>query len=53
MNGTPWNFCSNWYRNAAGRITNNWPGATALYRWKTRTFDPTDYDEAQAPATAA
>ncbi|MEU7765435.1 NAD(P)/FAD-dependent oxidoreductase [Nocardia sp. NPDC049190] len=50
---TPWNFCSSWYRNAAGRITNNWPGATALYRWKTRTFDPNDYDEAQAPAAAA
>ncbi|MBH0777674.1 flavin-containing monooxygenase [Nocardia bovistercoris] len=41
---TPWNFCSSWYRNASGRITNNWPGATALYRWKTRTFTPTDYE---------
>ncbi|MGH3433327.1 MAG: flavin-containing monooxygenase, partial [Thermocrispum sp.] len=21
-----WTLCSSWYRNAAGRITNNWPG---------------------------
>ncbi|AYF73435.1 NAD(P)/FAD-dependent oxidoreductase [Nocardia yunnanensis] len=45
---TPWNFCSSWYRNASGRITNNWPGATALFRWKTRTFTPADYDESVA-----
>ncbi|MFI2282043.1 flavin-containing monooxygenase [Nocardia beijingensis] len=51
LKDTPWNFCSSWYRNASGRITNNWPGATVLYRWKTRTFDHADYDEAQAPAT--
>ncbi|MFE7796380.1 flavin-containing monooxygenase [Nocardia sp. NPDC057440] len=48
LKDTPWNFCSSWYRNAAGRITNNWPGATALYRWKTKSFDLADYDEAQA-----
>ncbi|WP_069162253.1 flavin-containing monooxygenase [Nocardia altamirensis] len=48
LKDTPWNFCSSWYRNAAGRITNNWPGATVLYRWKTRAFDPADYEEAQA-----
>lgn len=48
LKDTPWNFCSSWYRNAAGRITNNWPGATVLYRWKTKTFDLADYDETQA-----
>lgn len=48
LKDTPWNFCSSWYRNAAGRITNNWPGATVLYRWKTKAFDPADYVEAQA-----
>ncbi|MFI6046223.1 flavin-containing monooxygenase [Nocardia sp. NPDC051321] len=55
LKDTPWNFCSSWYRNAAGRITNNWPGATVLYRWKTKTFDLADYDEAQAerPLAAA
>ncbi|MGF6887134.1 cation diffusion facilitator CzcD-associated flavoprotein CzcO [Nocardia sp. GAS34] len=49
LKDTPWNFCSSWYRNASGRITNNWPGATALFRWKTRKFTPTDYDESIAP----
>ncbi len=45
LKDTPWNFCSSWYRNASGRITNNWPGATILFRWKTRRFNPADYDE--------
>ncbi|WP_040794455.1 flavin-containing monooxygenase [Nocardia higoensis] len=45
---TPWNFCSSWYRNAAGRITNNWPAVTALFRWKTRRFDPGEYEVGQA-----
>ncbi|MFC8042757.1 flavin-containing monooxygenase [Nocardia sp. NPDC057353] len=45
LKDTPWNFCTSWYRNAAGRITNNWPGATVLYRWRTRKFDPADYSE--------
>ena len=40
---TPWNRCSSWYRNASGRITNNWPGATVLYRMLTRKFDESDY----------
>ncbi|MEV0707394.1 flavin-containing monooxygenase [Nocardia aurea] len=47
LKDTPWNFCSSWYRNASGRITNNWPGATVLYRWKTKTFDPANYVEAK------
>ncbi|MCU1646246.1 MAG: Cyclohexanone monooxygenase [Nocardia sp.] len=48
LKDTPWNFCSSWYRNASGRITNNWPGATVLFRWKTSTFKPSDYDETQS-----
>ncbi len=48
LKDTPWNFCSSWYRNASGRITNNWPGMTALFRWKTSTFKPSDYEEQQA-----
>lgn len=40
---TPWNFCSSWYRNAAGRITNNWPGSQTSYRRRLRTLDPADY----------
>ncbi len=40
---TPWTACSSWYRNAAGRITNNWPGTVTAYRLRTRTLDPADY----------
>ena len=42
---TPWNFCNSWYRNASGRITNNWPGATLLYRMWTRKVDFSAYEE--------
>ncbi|MER7448924.1 NAD(P)/FAD-dependent oxidoreductase [Nocardia beijingensis] len=44
LDRTPWNFCSSWYRNAAGRITNNWPGTVTSYRWQTRKVDFADYD---------
>ncbi|MEU4341442.1 NAD(P)/FAD-dependent oxidoreductase [Nocardia sp. NPDC023852] len=40
---TPWNFCSSWYRNSAGRITNNWPGSQTRYRRSIRKLDPTAY----------
>ncbi|RJO71997.1 NAD(P)/FAD-dependent oxidoreductase [Nocardia panacis] len=50
LEDTPWNFCTSWYRDAAGRITNNWPGATVLYRWKTRAFTAGDYVPTQAAA---
>lgn len=40
---TPWTACSSWYRNAAGRITNNWPGTVTAYRLRTRTLNPHDY----------
>ncbi len=49
LQGTPWHSCSSWYRNVSGRITNNWPGPTVLYRWKTRRFESSDYDEGVAP----
>ncbi|MGX1811815.1 flavin-containing monooxygenase [Nocardia sp. NPDC055321] len=48
LKDTPWNFCSSWYRNASGRITNNWPGATVLFRWKTKSFNPADFEEQRA-----
>ena len=44
LDRSPWVFCSSWYRNAAGRITNNWPGTVASYRWQTRKFDPADFE---------
>lgn len=40
---TPWNFCSSWYRNAAGKITNNWPGTVSRYRRRIRRLEPRDY----------
>ncbi|MFB8279612.1 flavin-containing monooxygenase [Nocardia colli] len=43
LDRTPWNFCSSWYRNAAGRITNNWPGSQTSYRRRIRKLDPDAY----------
>ncbi|MGQ4600309.1 NAD(P)-binding domain-containing protein [Nocardia sp. R6R-6] len=40
---TPWNFCASWYRNSAGRITNNWPGTQTSYRRRIRHLDPAHY----------
>ena len=36
--------CSNWYVDEHGRNTNNWPGFTLEYRWRTRHLDPSDYE---------
>jgi hypothetical protein len=38
-----------WYKNADGRITNNWSGTTAEYWWRTRRADLSAYDS--EPAT--
>lgn len=35
--------CSSWYKNAAGKNTNNWPGYTFSFRHITRTPDLNDY----------
>ncbi|MEU0487258.1 NAD(P)/FAD-dependent oxidoreductase [Streptosporangium sp. NPDC006013] len=32
--------CTSWYKNAAGRVTNNWPGTTTAYRRITGAPDP-------------
>jgi cation diffusion facilitator CzcD-associated flavoprotein CzcO len=41
---TVWNAgCSSWYRTAAGRVTNNWPGAAFRYRLATWHFEPDDH----------
>jgi hypothetical protein len=34
-----------WYKNEAGRITNNWSGSTARYWWMTRQLDLSVYDQ--------
>lgn len=37
---TVWNTgCNSWYKNAAGKITNNWPGFTVTYWWMMRHPD--------------
>jgi cation diffusion facilitator CzcD-associated flavoprotein CzcO len=33
-----------WYKNAAGRITNNWSGSTIRYWWRTRKLDLADFE---------
>ncbi|WP_084612373.1 flavin-containing monooxygenase [Thermocrispum municipale] len=38
-----WTLCSSWYRNASGRITNNWPGTVLAYRMTARRWQPSDY----------
>ncbi len=36
--------CTSWYKNEAGRNTNNWIGLTLEYRWRTRRPSPEQYD---------
>ena len=53
---TVWNDTDHsWYKDAAGRITNNWSGSTLRYWWTTRHADLDAYHQvarraAQAPA---
>jgi cation diffusion facilitator CzcD-associated flavoprotein CzcO len=43
---TVWNDTDHsWYKNAAGRITNNWSGSTIRYWWSTRTPDLDAYHQ--------
>jgi len=42
--GTAWaHVPRSWYKDSAGRITNNWPYSTFWYWWKTRSLAPADY----------
>ncbi|WP_433517206.1 flavin-containing monooxygenase [Nonomuraea sp. CA-143628] len=43
------NGCQSWYKTAEGRVTNNWPGPTTLYRRLAARSPRTAY----RPATAA
>jgi cation diffusion facilitator CzcD-associated flavoprotein CzcO len=43
--------CTNWYRTASGKNTNNWPDFTFAYRARTRRFDPAVYALTTAPLT--
>jgi cation diffusion facilitator CzcD-associated flavoprotein CzcO len=35
--------CDSWYKNAAGKVTNNWSGTTVEYWWRTRRPDWNDF----------
>jgi hypothetical protein len=48
-----WGGCSNWYRTASGRITNNWPGSQREYRRRTRRVEARDYVLGAAEPAAA
>lgn len=49
-----WTTCSNWYRDDAGRVVNNWPGFMLEYRRRTRRLHLADYEVAPArPARQA
>ena len=44
LRGTAWAAAGqSWYKDAAGRITNNWPYSTFWYWWCTRRIDLTKY----------
>ena len=38
--------CTSWYKDASGRITNNWPGWTVSYWWDTLRIRRTDFEVA-------
>ncbi|MBJ7518184.1 MAG: NAD(P)/FAD-dependent oxidoreductase [Solirubrobacteraceae bacterium] len=38
-----WTRCASWYRNAAGRVVNNWPGYMFEYVRATERLDPEHY----------
>ncbi len=41
-----------WYKDAAGRITNNWPYSTLWYWWRTRRLDLSEYRTVKRDAAA-
>lgn len=45
-----WTRCQSWYRNAAGRVVNNWPGYMFEYRRATAALDPEHYTLLRADA---
>ena len=45
-----WTLCSSWYRDASGRVTNNWPGTVTSYRLQTRRAGRSDYRELASAA---
>jgi cation diffusion facilitator CzcD-associated flavoprotein CzcO len=49
LEGSVWTAgCNSWYRNEAGKVTNNWTGFVTEYRRRTRRPDPADFRLAPA-----
>jgi cation diffusion facilitator CzcD-associated flavoprotein CzcO len=45
MKDTVWvASCESWYKNAAGKVTNNWPRSTLAYWWQMRYPDFADFE---------
>lgn len=45
LEGTVWVArCDSWYKNAAGKVVNNWPRSTLAYWWHMRAPDFTDFN---------
>ena len=36
--------CGNWYKNASGKITNNWPHSSLRFHWSMRSPDFSEFD---------
>jgi hypothetical protein len=36
--------CTSWYKDASGRITNNWPSWTVRYWWDTLRIRSADFE---------
>jgi hypothetical protein len=36
--------CESWYKNAAGKVVNNWPRSVSAYAWHLRGPDFADFD---------
>jgi len=55
MRATVWltGGCTSWYLDAHGRNIALWPDFTWAYAWRTRRFDPANYDLARAGNGAA
>jgi hypothetical protein len=44
MQKTVWaGGCSSWYKNEAGKVTNNWSSFTLKYWWQMRHLDLDEY----------
>lgn len=49
MAGSAWaGDCNSWYKNAAGRVVNNWSGLVQAYIDETRAFDRVAYRDVSA-----